>query len=112
MELRLNIYNGRNIEKIYTSEDFVLMTGTCEDILKLVDVDKISGNLDDDSAITEVLKLVIRAFDEFKPMMQQIFEGLTEDEYRRTNVAEVAGIVAKVVQYTFTQLVNSIASKN
>ena len=40
MELKLDIYNGREIEKTYISTDFRLMTGTCEDLLKLVDVDK------------------------------------------------------------------------
>lgn len=112
MELKLNIYNGKDIEKTYTANDFVLTTGTCEDILKLVDIDKISGNLDDNNAMMEVLKIVIKAFQEFKPMMMQIFDGLTEDEYRRTNVAEVAGVVIQVVKYTFAQLFNSISAKN
>lgn len=110
MELKLNIYNGKEIEKTYVSNDFMLMTGTCEDILKLVDIDKLSGNLDDENAM-EILKIVIKAFNEFSPMMKQIFDGLTDDEYRRTNVVEVAKVVIEVVKYTFSQLFN-IASKN
>jgi len=111
MELKLNIYNGKEIEKTYVSQDFMLMMGTCEDILKLVDVDKLTGDLNDETAMMEVLKIVIKAFGEFKPMMMQIFDGLTEDEYRRTSVAEVAKVVISVVKYTFSELFN-VASKN
>lgn len=49
MELKLNIYKDKQVEKTYTANDFMLMTGTCEDILCLVDIDKFSGKLDDES---------------------------------------------------------------
>lgn len=111
MELKLNVYNGKEIEKTYTSNDFALMTGTCEDILKLVDIDKLSGDLNDESAMMEILKIVMKAFDQFNPMMKQVFDGLTDDEYRRTKIIDVARIVVDVVRYTFAELFNA-ASKN
>lgn len=111
MELKLNIYNGKEIEKIYTANDFHLMTGTCEDIIALIDIDKMSGSLDDDRAMMEILKIVIKAFQQFNPMMKQIFDGLTDDEYRRTDIKEVAVVVLNVVKYTLAELFNA-ASKN
>lgn len=111
MELKLNIYDGKEIEKTYTSNDFRLMTGTCEDILKLVNIDNFNGKLDDESAMFEIIKIVIGAFKEFNPMMKQIFDGLTDDEYRRTDITEVATVVLNVVKYTFKELFN-VASKN
>lgn len=111
MELKLNIYDGNEIEKTYTSNDFRLMTGTCEDILKLVNIDSFNGKLDDESAMFEIVKIVIGAFQQFNPMMKQIFDGLTDDEYRRTDIKEVATVVLNVVKYTFKELFN-VASKN
>lgn len=107
MELKLDIYDGKNIEKTYKSNDFALMTGTCEDILKLVDIDKMTGDLTDENAMMEVLKIVMKAFNEFNPMMKQIFDGLTDDEYRRTHVIDVAKVVMSVVKYTFSELFNA-----
>jgi hypothetical protein len=106
MELKLNIYDGKKIEKTYVSDDFRLMTGTCEDIIKLIDVDKLTGkNLgNDENAMLEVLKIVVKAFSEFEPLMKQVFDGLTHDEYRRTDVREVASVVMSVLKYTFESL--------
>lgn len=111
MELKLNIYDGKKIEKTYTANDFHLMTGTCEDVLALVDVDKLAGELNDETANMEVFKIVIRAFNQFNPLMKQIFEGLTDDEYRRTDIKEVASVVLNVIKYTFAELYNA-SSKN
>lgn len=110
MELKLNIYNGKDIEKTYVSNDFALMTGTCEDILKLIDIEKI-GDLDDDTSIMEVVKIVLNAFQEFNPLMKQIFEGLTDDEYRRTHIVDVARVVIDVLKYTLKELF-TVSSKN
>lgn len=107
MEFKLNIYDGKEIEKTYIANDFALMTGTAEDILKLVDIDKLSGSLDDEKAMMEVLKIVMKAFNEFNPMMKQVFDGLTDEEYRRTRIVDVAKVVMDAVKYTFAELFNA-----
>ncbi len=112
MELKLNIYKDKEIEKTYTSDDFMLMTGTCEDILKLVDIDKFSGELTNETMMIEVLKIVVKAFGKFKPLMKEVFNGLTDDEYNRTAIKEVAGVVVKIVMFTITELFNVSNSKN
>lgn len=112
MELKLNVYNGAEIEKTYTSSNFALMTGTCEDILNLVDIDKLKGSLEDEQTILEVVKIVMKAFNEFNPMMKQIFDGLTDDEYRRTKIIDVAKVVIEVVRYTFAELFKVASTKN
>ena len=112
MEFKLNIYNGKEIEKTYIANDFMLKTGTAEDILGLVDVDKLSGSLDDNATIFEIIKIVTKAFHSFNPMMKEIFEGLTDDEYRRTSIIEVGRVVVQVIKYTFVQLSNAASGKN
>ena len=59
MKVKLNIYKGKEIVKTYESDDFNLMTGTCEDIINMIDVDKLtSGKLDEQALGIEVIKVV------------------------------------------------------
>ena len=112
MELRLNIYKDRKVEKTYTTKDFTLMTGTCEDILKLIDIDKFNNGLNNEAATMEIIKIVIKAFGKFRPLMQEIFAGLSDEEYSRTSIKEVASVVIQVVTYTITELFNISTVKN
>ena len=105
MNLTLNIYDGKNVVKTYEAEDFTLTTGVCEDIIKEIDIDKLtSGKLDQTALGMEVLKLVAKSFSKFKPFLQNVFDGLTDEEYRNTSIKEVAGNVVKIVQYTVGEL--------
>lgn len=107
MELKLNVYKGNEIEKTYTAESFRLMTGTCEEILKVVDIDKLlDGNLKDEQMGIEILKVVVKSFRLFCPLLQEVFVGLTEEEYHRTAIKEVANCVINVVQHTVSELFN------
>lgn len=108
MELKLNVYGkGKKVEKTYAAEEFTLMTGTCEDILKVVDVDKLmSGKLSDEQMGIEIIKTVTKSFKLFCPLLQEVFDGLTAEEYRRTSVKEVANCVINVVKYTVSELFN------
>lgn len=105
MELKLNIYENKKIIKTYTANDFVLTTGICEDIMNMIDIDKLtSGGLNEIALGTEIIKIVTKAFSKFKPFIQDIFEGLTEEEYRKTSIKEVANIIINVVKYTISEL--------
>lgn len=107
MELKLNIYDGKKVVKTYEANDFTLTTGVCEDIINSVDIDKLtSGKLDDKTLGIEVIKVVAKSFSKFKPFLQDVFEGLTDDEYRHTSIKEVANVVVTIVQYTVGELFN------
>lgn len=107
MELKLNIYDGNKIVKTYEANDFTLTTGVCEDIINTVDIDKLtSKKLNDKELGIEVIKVVAKSFSKFKPFLQDVFDGLTDDEYRRTSIKEVASIVVTIVQYTVGELFN------
>lgn len=105
MELKLDIYENKKVVKTYKSNDFVLTTGICEDILNTVDIDKLtSGGLTQEQLGMEILKIVTKSFNKFKPFLQDIFEGLTEEEYRKTKIKDVANVIIKVVTYTISEL--------
>lgn len=105
MELKLNIYENGKVVKTYKANDFMLMTGICEDIINVIDVDKLtSGKLDDQTLGVEIIKIVAKSFSKFKPFLQDVFEGLTDDEYRHTAIKDVANVVLTIVKYTISEL--------
>ena len=105
--MTLNVYKGKKIEKTYTAKDFTLMTGTCEDIINMVDIDKLtSGKLNEQQLGIEIVKIVAKSFTKFRPFLQEVFDGLTDEEYRRTSIKEVARNVITIVQYTIGELFN------
>lgn len=112
MELKLNIYDNKGIMKTYTVQDFRLKTGVCEDILEIVEIDKFTDlqNMKDEDAL-KLMPMMIRFSKQFKTIMMQIFPELTEDEYKNTEMSEVAGIAWQVIMYTITALFN-ISEKN
>lgn len=83
--LSLNIYSAADknvIEKTYTAESYDLMLGTVEDIMQLIDVDKMNDN-------TEITKLVIKGYSKLKPFIKDVFAGVTDEELNRVKVKEL-----------------------
>lgn len=110
MELKLNVYKNRQIEKTYVTEDFRLTTGTCEDVLNAIQIDKLGAiDLDKigDAPPMEFLIMFTSVQKQFRPIMKEVFEGLTDDEYRRTYMEDVAGIAWHIIMYTLTNLFNA-----
>ena len=98
MELKLNIYNGKVIEKTYITDTYDLMYGTIEDVLNVIDLDKIDKSV-------ELGKMIIRLLPLINPFLKDVFNGLTDEELRRTKVKEVKQIFEKIFSYGFDLLI-------
>ncbi len=111
MELKLNIYNGRKVEKTYTAETYDLMFGTVEDLLAAIDLDNLKNGSD-----AEIIKLVgnvvTKSMDVIKPLLKDVFEGLTDDELRNTKVKEIAAVLIEVVKFSIAQIGKGTNAKN
>lgn len=105
MELKLNIYNKNEIEKTYMSDTYDIKYGTIEDILDVVDLDKINN-------ANELGKMVIRILPLVKPLLKDIFEELTDEELRRTKVRELIPLFSEIFKYSFDELFNIGGEKN
>lgn len=85
--LKLNIYkedNKNEIEKTFTAEGYDLMLGTLQDIMAIIDIDKInSGNE------MELAKMAIRGFDQIAPILRDVFPEVTTEELRRAKTREL-----------------------
>lgn len=113
MELQLNIYENGKVLKTYTSNDFTLTTGICEDVLELVDIDSLMGKSKTQEELgLEILKVVIKLFPKFKPFLQEIFVGLTDDEFRKTAIKEVGTVIINIVRFTISELYSVKTGKN
>lgn len=106
MELKLNVYgDDGEVVKTYTSYEFDLMTGTCEDILKAVDIDKIMASMNDSNELgKEIIRVVLTGYSKFRPFIFRAFKGLTEEEFEHTKMKEVGQIITAIVIYTINEL--------
>ena len=111
MELKLNIYNKRKIEKTYTADAYDLMFGTMEDILNIIDVEKLqsSNQADFVSAVGSLLK---GGLGELKPLIMDVFEGLTEEELRRTRTKDLVKLVIEILKYSIVEINGVSDGKN
>lgn len=90
--LSLNIYSAEDknaVEKTYTTESYDLMLGTVEDLMQLIDVDKMNDNI----AIT---KMVASSYKKLKPFIKDIFPGVTDDELMHVKVKELIPLFINV----------------
>ena len=90
MNLKLNIYNGRKIEKTYTANEFDIELGTLEDLINLVD-GKVIFDFDkkDKEWLSDVLKTVTGAIGTVRHLLKEIFDGVTDEELKHIKVKEV-----------------------
>ena len=111
MELRLNVYDGTEVVKTYVSQDFELLTGTCEDILKIIDTQKVIELMNSGDELGKfLLKKVVIQYEDFKPILMRAFNGITEEEYRNTRMAEVGNIIVCIIVYSVQQLFSILTS--
>ena len=118
MEFSLNVYKTRGlkqVEKTYKVSDFELSFGACEDVLNAINIDLFAGGLDalsDEAKTAEMFKMVVDALPVIKDILKDVFDGLTDDELKRTSVKELVGLVMQVIRYSMATLGKSVPEKN
>ena len=104
MELKLNVYDKREIEKTYVANTYDLMYGTMEDMLDVLDLDKLNEDATDKALLTLAADVVKHGFPQLKPLLMDVFDGLTEDELRRCHVADLVSIMIKLAKYSLNEI--------
>jgi hypothetical protein len=97
MELKLNVYKGRKIEKTYTATEYDLLFGTVEDLLDIIDFEKLNDE-------TELAKTVLRVAKQVKPLLKDVFIGLSDDELKRVPVREIVPVVLELCKYALNEI--------
>lgn len=111
MQLNLNIYKGKTIEKVYTANEFDIMFGTVEDLIALIDTDKLSGNVSDVDFIGAVAVLLKGGFEQVKSLMKELFPEVTDEELKRAKMKDVLSILVDVLKYGFSEMMGASGKK-
>lgn len=108
--MKLNIYDKKKIIKTYEADTYDLMFGTIEDVAEAVNLDSLKTGAD-----VEIIKmignLVMNSMGTIKDLLKDIFDGITDEEIKKTKVSEIASVLLDVIKYTLVQL-NLNSSKN
>ena len=102
MELKLNVYknekdeNGKRIiDKTYVANSCDLLWGPIEDVLGVLDFENLTTN-------EEITKMVFTVMGQIKPILKDIFWGLTDEELKRVSAKEIIpvifGILGEAIQ--------------
>ena len=111
MELKLNIYEKKNIVKTYTVETYDLMFGTVEDLLNVIDIDNIQAG-DKTELVKAIAKILAHSLDVVKPFLKDVFDGLTDEELRNTKLKEIIDVIANIITYSINQITKGNNGKN
>ena len=109
--MKLNIYNGKQIEKTYTAETYDLMFGPVEDVAEAVQLDKLKTGSDLE-IIQLIGALVISSMSTVKDLLKDVFEGITDEELKHTKVKEISTVLLDIVKFTIQQLNLGAKGKN
>ena len=108
--MKINIYDKKKVVKTYEADTYDLMFGTVEDVAEAINLDTLKTGSDVE-IIKMVGKLVMTSFDTVKDLLKDMFDGITDEELKKTKVSEIATALVEVVQFTLRQL-NLNKSKN
>ena len=104
MEIKLNIYGkGRTVEKTYITNDYAIMHGVVEDLLDALDLEAMTGS-DKKDMISAVSRLIRCRKDVIYPLLKDIFDGLTDEEIRRTTTVELVEVIVDVVKFSLNEI--------
>lgn len=91
MELKIDIYDKdtKKVKRTYTAEGYDLMIGTVEDVLEIFDIEK----MDDDKAVAS---MVVKSCLQIKPIVRDIFQDMTDEDFRCIRVADLIPLFVSV----------------
>ena len=104
MQLKLNIYKNGQVEKTYEAGEFDIMFGTVEDLIDLLDMDKLGKDTSDMEFVTAIVRVVSGGKDKLKEILKEIFPELTDEEMKRVKVKELVPLVKDIVKFSLGEL--------
>lgn len=112
MKFTLNIYEKKKVVKTYESDSYDLMFGTLEDFVNVIDERLFSDEISEIDFAKLGLALVKSSFGHLKPLLFDVFDGLTEEELRKTKTSELVGVILSIAKYSILEIKGISTSKN
>lgn len=101
--MKLNVYRKREIEKTYEADSYDLTFGTVEDVADAIKLDKLKTGSDKEM-LEAIGAFALTSKDTVKDLMKDIFDGITDEELRRTKVKEQIVVIYEVVMFTIREM--------
>lgn len=101
--MKLNIYENKKVIKTYEADTYDLMYGTVTDLVKALDLDKLKSGKDED-ILDLIMQFLMNGLDAVNDLLKDIFEGLTDEELKKTKIKEIAIVLMQIVNFTFNQI--------
>ena len=89
--MKLNIYSGKNIVKTYEVDNYDLTYGVIEDIIEIIDGKDLENKND-------LVNVAIDSFHLLRPLLKEVFDGLTDDELRTVKVRELIVVIIELIK--------------
>lgn len=109
-ELKLTTYKrvkGKKVvDKVYKSTTFNINFGVVEDIAEALETITFGSKEDD------ILKMIIKNIKNIKPLLFDIFDGLTEEQLRTVDTKEIVNVVYNIIVYAINELNSVVTPKN
>lgn len=101
--MKLNIYEKKKVVKTYTADSYDLMLGTLEDVANAVKLDNMKTGSKSE-ILSMAMNLVKDSYSTVIDLMKDVFDGITDEELRKTKVIEIVNVLADIVTVTVRQL--------
>lgn len=112
MKFVLNVYEKQKVVKTYEADSYDLMFGTLEDFVNVIDERLFGDDINDMDFAKIGLSLLKGSMSQIKPLIMDIFEGLTEEEIRKTKTSELLGVILSIAKYSFSEIKSISNEKN
>lgn len=111
MELKLTINKGKETEKTFSADAYDLTFGTMEDFIEIIDLDKLTSGSQEEFTAAGA-KLITGGITQLKPLLLDVFPGLTEEELRDAKVKDLVSVILEILKYSIMQIQGATKGKN
>ncbi|MBR1453610.1 MAG: hypothetical protein IJ593_03085 [Lachnospiraceae bacterium] len=100
--LKLNIYGNvdgkKKVVKTYKTTTLDISFGIVEDMMEILD--KIQSNSDENAILGAIMKNIKN----IRPLLLDVFEGLTEEELKNASTKEVIQIIVNIITFAINEI--------
>ena len=94
------------VDKVYKSTTYDINFGIVEDVAEALET--VTFNTNDN----EIFKMILKNIKNVKPLLFDIFDGLTEEQLRSVSTKEIINVVYNIIIYAINELNSVVAPKN
>ena len=94
------------IDKVYKSTTYDINFGIVEDVAEALETVTFASKDED------ILKMILKNIKNVKPLLFDIFDGLTEEQLRTASTKEIINVVYNIIIYAINELNSVVTPKN